>query len=364
MFNRAELKEEVKRDIRETRPRAILVTLVFLLLSGAVMVVVQLVQSTAVSSDLISRFTQLSQLAAMGLVDEETLVREFMAMGDEVAGAAGKGMVFSLLTSLVTWTLNFGYQGYCLGMVRRENPGYSRLFCALPQWGWVLLTGLLTALFTTLWSILFWLLALVVTVLLVILMGDANAALTATFATLAWIATLGGIIAVSLRYAMANYILLDEKTDALEAISRSKRMMRGRKFHLFVLYLSFIGWYLLIGLIAGVVTGIVTAVITGSGLAEDPMLLMGSLSLAFTIVLFLLTIPLQMWLSAYATGSEAKFYDWLRREDQAGGVWEGGTYSGGSGPYDGGHSPFQDGPDQPPTLPPEQGGPGHGQDGD
>ncbi len=361
MFNRAELKEEVKHDIRETQPRAILVTLVFLLFSGLVMVAVELIQNTVVSGEWVSRFTQLSQLAAMGLVDEETLVRELLSMGDELAGAAGKGMLFSLLASLATWTLNFGYQGYCLGMVRRENPGYSRLLCAFPQWGWVLLTGLLTALFTTLWSILFCLLALVVTVLLVVLMGDANAALTATFATLAWIAAAGGTVAVSLRYAMANYILLDEKTDALEAIGRSKRMMRGRKFHLLVLYLSFIGWYLLIGLIAGVAGGVVSLIaLGGADYIEDPMLLMGGTSLGISIVTLLLTIPLQMWLSAYTTGSVAMFYDWLRREDQAGGVWEGGTYSSGSGPYAGGH----DDPGRPPMFPPEQGGPGHGQDGD
>lgn len=359
MFNRAELKEEVKRDIRETQPRAVLVTLVFLLLSGAFSLLLALGQNSLFPAELVERFTQLVQLAGMGLVDDETLVRELMAMGDQVAGAAGKGMLFSLLASLVTWTLNFGYQGYCLGMVRRENPGYGRLFCAFPQWGWVLLTGFLVALFTALWSILFCLLALVVTVLLVIFMGDSNAALTATFATLAWIAALGGTVAVSLRYAMANYILLDEKTDALEAIGRSKRMMRGRKFPLFVLYLSFLGWYLLIGLIASVVTGVVTAVMTGSSLAEDPMLLIGGASLIASLLSLLLSIPLQMWLSAYATGSEAKFYDWLRRDDLAGGVWEGGTYSGGSGPYDGGRGPFQDGPSQPPTLPPEQRGPGH-----
>ncbi len=50
----------------------------------------------------------------------------------------------------------------------------------------------------------------------------------------------------SLSYAMTNYILIDNpELSANEAIERSMAMMRGHKFDLFYLYLSFIGWYIL-----------------------------------------------------------------------------------------------------------------------
>ncbi|MEN9406244.1 MAG: hypothetical protein RLZ12_528 [Bacillota bacterium] len=47
-------------------------------------------------------------------------------------------------------------------------------------------------------------------------------------------------------YAMAPYLLIENtKLGVLEAITKSRRIMQGRKFDLFILDLSFIGWYLL-----------------------------------------------------------------------------------------------------------------------
>lgn len=50
----------------------------------------------------------------------------------------------------------------------------------------------------------------------------------------------------SLAYSMAPYIIADEpEIDAFEAIRKSQEMMRGHKMELFVLILSFIGWFFL-----------------------------------------------------------------------------------------------------------------------
>ena len=47
-------------------------------------------------------------------------------------------------------------------------------------------------------------------------------------------------------YALTPYILKDNpELSCLEAIERSRLMMKGNKWRLFVLYLSFIGWFLL-----------------------------------------------------------------------------------------------------------------------
>ncbi|MCR5003058.1 MAG: DUF975 family protein [Bacteroidales bacterium] len=47
----------------------------------------------------------------------------------------------------------------------------------------------------------------------------------------------------SFAYAMTPYILVDEpELTANQAIDKSKEMMKGHKFDLFYLYLSFIGW--------------------------------------------------------------------------------------------------------------------------
>ena len=54
-------------------------------------------------------------------------------------------------------------------------------------------------------------------------------------------------------YYMAMYILAENpEIGALEAINRSKAMMDGHKMELFVLNLSFIGWYLLCAVTFGI----------------------------------------------------------------------------------------------------------------
>ena len=52
---------------------------------------------------------------------------------------------------------------------------------------------------------------------------------------------------------MTPYILEDNpELGAVDAIHRSRMMMRGHKFDLFWLYLSFIGWFLLSLLTLGI----------------------------------------------------------------------------------------------------------------
>jgi|SRR5690625_2288142 len=54
-------------------------------------------------------------------------------------------------------------------------------------------------------------------------------------------------------YAMTDYILVDNPDlTANEAIKESQKMMNGNKLRLFILHLSFIGWYLLSILTLGI----------------------------------------------------------------------------------------------------------------
>jgi uncharacterized membrane protein len=50
----------------------------------------------------------------------------------------------------------------------------------------------------------------------------------------------------ALAYSMTPYIIAENPSiDPMEAISKSQSLMKGHKLDLFILYLSFIGWYLL-----------------------------------------------------------------------------------------------------------------------
>lgn len=62
------------------------------------------------------------------------------------------------------------------------------------------------------------------------------------------------VINRSYAYRMAIYVAYDERiTKAKDAIERSKTLMEGQKFDLFMLDLSFFGWYILSGLTGGLV---------------------------------------------------------------------------------------------------------------
>jgi uncharacterized membrane protein len=63
-------------------------------------------------------------------------------------------------------------------------------------------------------------------------------------------------IVKTLSYAMVPYILAEDGVDVknTDAITMSREMMDGHKMRLFMLYLSFIGWYILGALTLGILT--------------------------------------------------------------------------------------------------------------
>ena len=115
---------------------------------------------------------------------------------------------------------------------------------------------------------------------------------------------------------MSSFLLLDDRVDAWEAISRSERMMSGRKRHLFVLWVSYAGWLvpvcalvLLVGRLFG-------------GIPPLAELLAGGLS-ACQVVTWVVTLPVLAFLCPYLNCARAKFYDMMRHTDIAYGDWEG-----------------------------------------
>ena len=97
-------------------------------------------------------------------------------------------------------------------------PKVEELFKHFDCFAQALLLYILIALFTALWTLLF---------------------------------IIPGIVA-SLSYSMAPYILAENKNlTAMEALNMSKQIMNGHKADLFVLYLSFIGWGILVSITCG-----------------------------------------------------------------------------------------------------------------
>ena len=127
-------------------------------------------------------------------------------------------VILSMLTGLITWGMMAFVIYLCvswvfLGFVRGEDSKVSNLFQPFSNFrGRNLLAVILVQIFIFLWTLLLF---------------------------------IPGIIK-RLSYSQTNYILKDyPELSATEAITLSREMMNGHKAELFVLELSFIGWWIL-----------------------------------------------------------------------------------------------------------------------
>lgn len=120
---------------------------------------------------------------------------------------------------LLIGPLSAGLAYFFMKLYRKENVSFNDSFGGFSNFSTNVGAGILVAIFTFLWSLLFF---------------------------------IPGIIK-QLSYSMTFYILNDHpEYTATQAITESRKMMKGHKGELFVLYLSFIGWDLLSVLTLGI----------------------------------------------------------------------------------------------------------------
>ena len=138
-------------------------------------------------------------------------------------------IVYSLISSALSATvigslalglLTVGLAAFFLDALRSEKASFESFFKGFTEYlGTKLLSMILVSIYTALWAILLYIPAIV----------------------------------KSYAYAMTPYILLDKpELSANEAITDSRMMMKGHKWELFLLDLSFIGWILLSLLTLGI----------------------------------------------------------------------------------------------------------------
>lgn len=169
------------------------------------------------------------------------------------------GTILSALSSVFVGIIFVGVVGIgvaraTLGVVREEDKrtNFEKLFSGLTdgQLGDNIILGLLMELFIFLWSLLF---------------------------------IIPGIVK-SYSYSMAYFIKIDNpEMSANDCITASRKMMKGHKWSLFVLDLSFIGWYIL-----------------------------GMLALGIGV----------LWVDAYHNVAKAEFYEELKKSQQTAEVAE------------------------------------------
>lgn len=120
--------------------------------------------------------------------------------------------LIDLLLSLVETIVGVGFIIFLLNTIRASEPCFGNLLDGFGFMWKIILLQFLMALFVALWSLLFF---------------------------------VPGIIA-AYRYSQALYILADDPTKSpMQCLRESSQMMRGHKWELFMLQLSFFWWGLL-----------------------------------------------------------------------------------------------------------------------
>lgn len=201
-INRVELKQRSVSLIRSAKPSVILVALAYTALSFLMYLL---------SNRLIGiNFTQADMDRYMKFVSEGNLDYALACLEDMVPPASSA--VIDTLLQILRSIVGAGFILFLLNTIRNTGACLGNLLDGFGFFFKILLLNILEYVFITLWSLLL---------------------------------IFPGFIA-AYRYRMAIYLLVDDPSRSpMECLRLSKEMMKGHKWELFVLDLSFIGWGLL-----------------------------------------------------------------------------------------------------------------------
>lgn len=334
-FNRAQLKQSVKLSMKRTASKPMVVTLVFTVVVSAGTWLINTVLGWLLTGDSVGNFGELYlRYLQMGYEVEEAMEQAMLAFlsqgpGNMFAAVVG-GTVLSILVALWQSAMNVGYEGYALSMVRDEDPPMGMIFCALPQIGPVLVTRFLAGLFMLLWGLLVavgYVVLLFAAITVAAFTESVVIALPLILAAVVYLVL--GVIWVSVRYALVDFVLLDKGLYGMEAIRENKRLMKGNTGRIFMLMLSFIGWYLLMFVIvyAGIMLAVVPVIAQMYSSNTSGLIAASGFALVIIAVAGIAATVLTLWLKPYVTGTMAKFYDWT--QGRSSGFDGGPGYGGG-----------------------------------
>lgn len=138
--------------------------------------------------------------------------------GKALIGVGLAAVLYAILVFLIGGAIELGIRNYFLKLNYDMNPEIGEMFAYLKIFGKALGLRIVMTIFIFLWSLLF---------------------------------IIPGIVA-AYRYSMATYIMAENPDiGIMEAIDASKAMMADRKWNLFCLDISFIGWIILCGFTFG-----------------------------------------------------------------------------------------------------------------
>lgn len=325
-YDRVRLKTAARQAMRGQRPHPMLVTLLFSVIVGAGSQIINWILGAATGSASLSR---LYAQAFLEYQDVEAAIQyALMSFGLPrlIFTVVLGGLLTGLLVSLWQGIMRVGYSGFCLSMARGRQPQYGELFLGFPRAGTVLAAQLLVTVFCFLWGLLLGA-GGVVLMIGVFLLMEAVPALAVLLMLCVYIALIVGVVWITLRYAMVDFLIADRGLGGMEAVRESKRLMKGNTGKLFLLNLSFIGWYLLefavimvcviicIAMLGPVAVGFMSS---NSDQIVDAVMMIGGMALVIFGLFAIAGIAIgvfNLWLTPYVTGAQALFYDWTQGID-------------------------------------------------
>ncbi|MDR2162407.1 MAG: DUF975 family protein [Clostridiales Family XIII bacterium] len=261
----ANLRALARQGLKDRWGDAFLKGLIYILMiTLPIMMIYALSGWIGIPGDNMSRLTEAYADFLHGAISQNEYIKTVSELSN--------GAYSWLYELLVSGALMFGVMAVFLRYRRRQEAPTGMLFSGFSHYSRSLALFLLMAIFTLLWTMLF---------------------------------IIPGIIA-AYRYRLAFFILIDNPdTGPLEALNISKELMRGNKWKLFCLDLSFIGWAIVAVFINVLITMPLSAMVT---LASPSSIITGS-SLAYTVLVSLASAVTMGLLYMYIGTATAAFYE-------------------------------------------------------
>lgn len=240
-MNRKQLKSQAKGLIKTAKPKPVYVTLVYVLILIAFAVLSFKLVGQPISDFFDKQFADVFSVDFNNGTEysenfenyiDEIDPEQFMYAWEESMPSPAANLLNFLLT-VMGWVIAAGFTIFALRTIEGSGATVWNLFDGFGMFFRIIWLYILESIFVFLWALLF---------------------------------VIPGFIAFY-RYRMAIYLLLEHpEMSAMECINESKKLMKGHKWELFVLDLSFFGWAVLVAVLNEVGGSLGIAVLSVVGL--------------------------------------------------------------------------------------------------
>lgn len=234
------MKREAKLSIHNSKPHAVLVSLVL----AAIILILQ-VLTMSLNGDFEAIKNTTETILAAGYTDIMAVIadiRNGTIAVESGEGAVGFGGILTFVIELMATVLGVGFSLYALRVSRGIKAGVGDVFDAFGLFFRAVLVSMIPNILVTLWMCVY-----------ILPVGMLMGATGSPLWVILGLPLMIPAVRASYSYRQAAFIMVDNPhLNPLECIALSKAAMEGHRWELFKLDLSFLGWEILQLLVAPV----------------------------------------------------------------------------------------------------------------